>query len=279
MKNKRGITLTNHSARFNVLICFDEKLIREASVLLIGLSECLPNVVLHCITSPKVSKSEKIQMERIAASVEVEIFFYTPKSILGNFTNDDKSQIRFQKLIYNEILPRDLSNLLYLDIDTLPLSDLSDLFEITFVEAFAAVSLDDFVSRKFVRWKNIANAGVILFNNNVWNALNLNLSARDFVAQYNQDTGLFLHSDELVLNRICHGKFHRLPSIYNCTFLQTYTSRYLLRPRELKIIHFIGPQKIWNKGWKSIRYFRFVRIYRSRLRQFLMLREANENSV
>ena len=279
MKNKRGITLTNHSARFNVLICFDEKLIREASVLLIGLSECLPNVVLHCITSPKVSETDKVQMGKIAARLNVEIIFYPPKSILGNFANNDKSQIRFQKLIYNEILPRDLSNLLYLDIDTLPMSDLSNLFEKTFVEAFAAVCLDDFVSRKFVRWRNVANAGVILFNNNVWNALNLNLRAREFMAQYNENTGTLLHSDELVLNRICLGNWHRLPSIYNCSFLQTYTSRYLLRPRELRIVHFIGPQKIWNKGWKSIRYLRFVRIYRSRLRQYLMLCEANEHPV
>ena len=98
MKNKRGITLTNHSARFNVLICFDEKLIREASVLLIGLSECLPNVVLHCITSPEVSEIDKVQMGKVATKLSVEIIFYAPKSILGNFANNDKSQIRFQKL-------------------------------------------------------------------------------------------------------------------------------------------------------------------------------------
>ena len=267
------------SVQQNILICFDEALIQEACVLMTGLADCLSNVVIHCITTPSVSEISKNQMQRVATVLNVKILFYAPKVIVGRFERTDKSLIRFQKLIYNEILPRDLPNLLYLDIDTLPIRNLSDLFEIEFSEAFAAVSLEDFVSRKFERWNSVANAGVILFNHDVWRALNLNLRAREFIAQYNEDSGNLLHSDELVLNKIYYQKWLRLPSFYNCTFLQTYTSRYLFRWKDIRIVHFIGPKKIWNMTWKSIGYLRFLRIYRSRLHRYLALSQATSQHL
>ena len=258
--------LLNEDIR-NVLICFDENLLEEAAVLLAGLAECVPNLNLHCITALNVSQSSKERLLKIASVLQVPIFFYPPKLLEGKFSENDKALIRFQKLIFNEIMPSGLQNLLYLDIDTLPVGNLTELFQLKFNQAFAAVSLEDFISRRFVRWKSVANAGVILFNVSVWNKEKLNQHARNYISKYHKNTGKYLHSDELVLNKIYYAKWFRLSSNYNCTFLQTYTSMKLFQPQKIKIIHFIGPKKIWKASWKSPAYIRFLIIYRSRLRR------------
>jgi lipopolysaccharide biosynthesis glycosyltransferase len=247
--------------------------VQEAGVLMTGLAECVSNLALHCIVSSKVTEPDRAKMERVAGVLNVELFFYDPVPILGKFERSDKSQIRFQKLVHNEILPSNLPKILYLDIDTLPIRDVSSLFELEFPQAFAAVALDDVVSRKFVRWRSVANSGVILFNSKVWNSEELNLRARDFMANYYDNQKSMLDSDELVLNKVYYDRWFRIPSIYNCSFLRTYTSSYLFNPRKIRIVHFIGPEKIWKKDFNSIRYLRFVRIYQSRLRLYNSLLE------
>jgi len=271
-------THTSNSSliRHNVLICFDRALVQEAGVLMTGLTQCISKLTLHCIVSSDVTESDRANMEKVAVALNVELHFYDPIPILGKFENNEKSQIRFQKLVHNEILSVVSLNILYLDIDTLPIGDISALFEMEFPQAFAAVALDDLVSRKFVRWKSVANAGVILFNSRVWGREKLNLQARDFISDYYRNFEKSLASDELVLNKIYYDRWLRIPSIYNCTFLRSYMSSFLFRPGRIKIVHFIGPQKIWKKSWRSVGYLRFVCIYQSRLRLYKTLLEVGD---
>jgi hypothetical protein len=68
---------TPSSIRNHVLICFDEFLVQEAGVLMTGLAECVSNLALHCIVSPKVTEPDRAKMARVTGVLNVQLSFYS----------------------------------------------------------------------------------------------------------------------------------------------------------------------------------------------------------
>jgi lipopolysaccharide biosynthesis glycosyltransferase len=236
--------LTSGSEEKSLLLVFDEKLTEQSKVLLKGIRECLTGPVLvHCIVSTSVDDRQKAELLLLAKKINLQLTLIEEIMPWEKFSSQARSPIAYQKFLW-ELLIKDLPDkLLYLDIDIVPIKNFDELFLLDFKAAFAAVALDDRISKKFKRWSMTANGGTVLFNINKWKIEGLTKSAITFIAS---NTKSNLYAD-LVLNKIYYDKWSKLNPRYNSTYAKTFQLSYLGVKSGISLVHFMGPRKPWKR--------------------------------
>jgi len=170
------------------------------------------------------------------------------------------SKITFARLLIPELLPIEVSRVLYLDADILIANDLTALWEYDLGNAILGAVTDSEASANHRRLQRgvsadyqgmvepgaasptYFNAGVLLINLKRWREEQVSQRALRFIAEY-PDTAL---ADQDALNVVCAGQWAVLGDRWNCQhhdprgYLKTPTDR---RPA---IIHYAGKWKPWN---------------------------------
>ncbi len=162
-----------------------------------------------------------------------------------------------QRLIMAEILPADVSQVVYLDSDLIVIDDICELAVMAGDAPLAAVeNLSPKACRGLgLRRDSYFNAGVLVANLDYWRAHSIQLKLLSYLRD-NQDT--IRHLDQCALNGVFEGKWTRLPQRWNLTvdafraLKHHYDSNCGYSKQELaeaiaspSIIHFIGPKKPW----------------------------------
>ena len=229
----------------SILLVFDEKLTQQSQVLLKGIRECLTGpVVVHCIVSKGVGDRQKAELLQLAGLIKLRLIIIEEISPWEKFASQARSPVAYQKFLW-ELLIKDLpAKLLYLDIDVVPIKNFDELFFFDFREAFAAVALDDKISKRFHRWHMTANGGVVLFNTKTWRTEGLTEIAIKYVSS---STKSELYAD-LVLNKVYYDKWNKLDSKYNSSYAKTFQLSYLKLKDSISLVHFMGPRKPWKKS-------------------------------
>jgi lipopolysaccharide biosynthesis glycosyltransferase len=249
----------------NILLCFDEKLIFQAKVLVQGLSETLScPITVHAIVPEIVLKESAEDLTKFANSVGISFRLYIKAKTFDGMNTGARAEISYQKFVFETMLPSNITHLLYLDIDILPVGNLDSLFDIKFPEAFAGTALDDFRSRRFRRWESVVNGGVQLFNTNVWTSGKYMQKAIEFMTAYQPIESL---TDEIVLNHVLYDEWKRLSSQYNFPYVKIFFLINPIKHSTLKLVHFIGPRKPWTKHWTSPLAYPYLAIYKRRAKR------------
>jgi lipopolysaccharide biosynthesis glycosyltransferase len=259
----------------HVLLCFDFRLLDPAKVLLVGLRETLSGpLFVYCIVDSDVMRVAE-ELISFARNIDITLSCNLTSNFLGSKRTKARAEISYEKYFFERVIPKDIHRLLYLDIDVVPLKKLDYLFELDFVEPFAAVALDDLRSRKFERWESVANAGVILFNVDVWRKMELAKKCSDFMLNFQGDEALY---DELVINHAYYKNWKHLDSKYNTAYSKTIFMVSPISRSKLRIVHFMGPRKPWRRIIFSPFSLMFIQRYRKRLKTVNVLLKIDERA-
>lgn len=133
-------------------------------------------------------------------------------------TKFGNSYATFQKIFVNEIIPKDVDTLLYIDSDTIVMSDLSEIYDISrnMKNPISVVKVPFFaryhemigVSKNSI----YPNCGVILFDLKKWKA---ECCEERIIAYLKDDDKIYRAADQDILSIVLEGEMGVLPPKYN----------------------------------------------------------------
>jgi lipopolysaccharide biosynthesis glycosyltransferase len=248
----------------NILLVFDYRLADAAKILMIGLRECLSgSVVVHCIVDQDTYSSRE-EFLSLAEKIDLSVRIYLESGLFKHLNTKARAKISYEKYLFERCLPDIIEYLLYIDVDVVPVRNFDEIFINNFEQPFAAIALDDFISRKFIRWNSVANSGVVLINTNSWKKHGFDKKSYDFIVKFSNQEDLY---DELVLNFLYYDKWFRLDSRFNTSYIKTFFMLSHKKRSRISLVHFIGPRKPWKKHIFSPLAYRYLRKYRKRARR------------
>jgi len=241
---------------------FDENLIYQSQVLIKGIRECLSGPVsIYCLVSNSVEDRTRLEILNFSKIHDVEVVIVNEFSLWDDFTSQARSYIAYQKFLWELFLPDSVEYLVYLDIDIVPVANFDELFDLKFDAAFAAVALDDFISKRFERWKQVPNGGVNVFNTKKWKQENLTAVTIQYIKTFPRLSEMYA---DLVLGQICGQKWYRLNTKFNSSYVKTFYPSFIYKKKAILLVHFIGPRKPWNTHlFTPFNYF-IIKMYRLR---------------
>lgn len=224
-------------------------------------------VTIHAIAPEALSS----QQDAIAAFVQQQggsIHFYeldvafTQGFALPTHETSYFTLANYYRLFFANLVPQDLQKLLYIDIDTLVVGDLSPLFQLDLGElAIGAVQDVEMHLRTDLGLTNTEdyfNSGVLLINLPQWRKQHVTERACDLILRYPEKVRGWVDQD--ALNLLFQGVWFRLDWRYNV--MNGYIP-YDLPQRQYKqflsdkvIIHFTGTPKPWH--WACENKFRYL---------------------
>jgi lipopolysaccharide biosynthesis glycosyltransferase len=153
------------------------------------------------------------------------------------------SAAAYARLLIPDLLPKTVERVLYLDADTIVVSDLTALWQTDMGEA-AIAAVHDPAATQIEREIGIdvdegsyVNSGVMLMNLVVWRDEELATTAMAFAKRHNPRT-----CDQPSINFACAGKITYVPEEWNFQLIRPRRPDQWLEP---SIIHFSGPKKPW----------------------------------
>ncbi|MBZ9670876.1 glycosyltransferase family 8 protein [Mesorhizobium sp. B2-1-8] len=162
----------------------------------------------------------------------------------------------YARLLIPEILP-DCDKAIYLDADTLVVSDLRDLWSVDLGDNLVAGVVDGFVEQEelddvgLVRDEYI-NSGVLAINLDAWRREGI----ADRIFAKAKETVSSRYLDQTVLNSVSRGRVHYLAREWNF-----FSERYVQSERRLpKVIHYAGSAKPWR--YKRVPFAEVFNSYR-----------------
>lgn len=240
--------------------------------------------IFHIISNDISKKDKKKLQKLIKHNINNKINFYEidDSKIKKLYTNKWPIQIWY-RILLPEILSEDINKVLYLDVDTLIVDELKNIFLINLENKSIAGTLDvgnfsaDTYTRiDYDRSYNYICDGVLLINLKYWREFNLTNKIISWAAE---NSHRLITPEQDAINQVCHNTKVILPLRYNIVPHFFKNSQFYLNcnKEELKaclfspaIIHFTGclPWKgdsqqflcssLWLKLKKDlkIRYFK-----------------------
>lgn len=221
--------------------------------------------IFHIIESDLTEKNQKL-IKNFIEKRNQEVRFYNIDSRIINNTQVYNTpslsyitSIALARLFASDILPKDIDKILYLDADTLVISDISPLYNIELENNFAGLVHDLMPSNYYsiYHFKNgYYNSGVILIDLKKWRDNNL---SKVFEEYYTKNIDKFTYKspkeeyfflvDQDLINIVLDGKILPIHAQWNQQFNNNYKTG---------IIHYIGGD---NKPWKINRSNKLKKIY------------------
>lgn len=248
-KIKKSNYTSKISEKVSIALCIDENLVEHVGVLLYSISVNTSSFVDVYIIHDNLSYSslEKLtELDKSFPTIKINII-----KIPDNIQNQlNKISLEGNKLpvtscyrfILADLLPS-LDRIIYLDVDTLVLRDLTELWRTDLEGKFIGVVKDALinlnVAQKIVsERKSYFNSGMLLMDLNLFRKYDICNDLVDFaidVAEYCE------YGDQDILNYYFIDGYKLLDIKWNC-------GRELLedREKEVGIVHFYGLEKPWN---------------------------------
>jgi lipopolysaccharide biosynthesis glycosyltransferase len=297
----------------HIILCIDEKYAQHAGVTIASIlhNKSSRNPIIFHIVNDGLPPKEYHTLKQICDNYGAAIISHSVNSTgfsklpVGHHI----SKATYYRLIITEILPSSIEKALYLDVDLIVRSDISDLWNTDISAHYAAAILDIGIEEKGAFLRQILgmppqepyfNAGVLLMNVTKWRTESISTKVISFIADNAKD---ILYADQDGLNAILWGKWlpvHPKWNVYRVAFRKYYkwnekrklSNDLLQAVRNPCIVHFTGPLKPWHdsclmpyvseyyfylamtpwKGYQAPRatiHQRF-RKYRQKLRRYVM---------
>ena len=202
---------------FHFAFCFDENYAQYAAVCIrsILLHNSESKIIIH-ILSDGLSEKALQRLYSSTNSFQCELqFHYIDNSNLKNLPLNIWPIQAWYRILLPELLSFDIEKVLYLDCDTLVLSDLSELFAIDLSEyAFAAVEdpqsfFDETYTRcKYPKDLKYLCSGIMLFNLNYWRK---NVIKEELIQYALENKNIIKYPDQDCLNAVCKNSKLILP--------------------------------------------------------------------
>ncbi|WP_235312281.1 glycosyltransferase [Ligilactobacillus salivarius] len=245
-QNKKNGYVNKVPEKISIALCTDENLVKHIGTLLYSVDENTSSFVDTYIIYDNLSKKslkKLTSLNDLLSTVTVHMI-----KVL------DKQQEKLSKILlknnglpvtscYRFILADLLSSLdriIYLDVDTLVLRDLTELWRTDLEGKFIGGVKDKLnVAQKIVsERKTYFNSGMLLMDLNLFRKYDICSDLIDFavdIAEYCE------YGDQDVLNYYFMDSYEFLDTKWNCgrKFLED-------REKEVGIVHFYGLEKLWN---------------------------------
>ena len=250
-QNKKNGYTNKIPEKISIALCTDENLVKHIGTLLYSVDENTSSFVDAYIIYDNLSEKSlkkltalndifstvKVQMVRVPDKQQEKI----NKISLENNGLPVTSCYRF---ILADLLPS-LDRIIYLDIDTLVLGDLTELWRINLEGNFIGATKDALpysnmnASQRFIFEKEMYfNSGVLLIDLNLFRECKISNKLIDFAIN---TVSYCRYGDQDILNYYFSGTLKLLDVIWNCgrEFMDGIEDK-------IKIVHFYGLEKPWN---------------------------------
>lgn len=248
-QNKKNGYVNKVPEKISIALCTDENLVKHIGTLLYSVDENTSSFVDTYIIYDNLSeKSLKklTSLNDILSTVTVHMIKVLDKQqeklskiLLENTGLPVTSCYRF---ILPDLLPS-LDRIIYLDVDTLVLSDLTELWRTDLEGKFIGVAKDELINlngglKIVYERKAYFNSGMLLMDLNLFRKYDICSNLIDFavdIAEYCE------YGDQDILNYYFMDGYKLLDTKWNCgrKFLED-------REKEVGIVHFYGLEKPWN---------------------------------
>ncbi len=252
-QNKKNGYTNKIPEKISIALCTDENLVKHIGTLLYSVDENTSSFVDAYIIYDNLSEKSlkklttlndifstvKVQMVRVPDKQQEKI----NKISLENNGLPVTSCYRF---ILADLLPS-LDRIIYLDIDTLVLGDLTELWRINLEGNFIGATKDILLysdmnasqSQRFIFEKEMYfNSGILLIDLNLFREYKISNKLIDFAIN---TVSYCRYGDQDILNYYFSGTLKLLDVIWNCgrKFMDGIEDK-------IKIVHFYGLEKPWN---------------------------------
>lgn len=257
-QNKKNGYVNKVPEKISVAFCIDENLVDKIGTLIYSISENTSSFVNAYITYDNLSEKslKKLTLlNDILSTVTVHMVRVLDKQQEKlskiSLKNNGLPVTSCYRFILADLLPS-LDRIIYLDVDTLVLSDLTELWRTDLEGKFIGVVKDALinlnVAQKIVsERKSYFNSGMLLMDLNLFREYDICSDLIDFaidVAEYCE------YGDQDILNYYFIDGYKLLDIKWNCG-----RERLEGREKEVGIVHFYGLEKPWNNIVYSF-YFR-----------------------
>lgn len=224
----------------------------------------------------KLTSNDILYLKNILNQFDSKIFFNKiNEQMFSDFPITHKifSKENYYRLLIPEIIKTDF--VLYLDVDTLILNNLSELLS-TNLDNYSLAAVNDFGFHNHLdiilpdKSNYYFNTGVLLLNLKIWRSENLSFKIYDFI-KVNQSIIKFV--DQCSINAIIPYNYLRLDTIYNFQ-LGPFKNKKINNLTNNYIIHFTTNKnltqfvnfnsialKLFFKYLKNTKYFEFNQLY------------------
>lgn len=267
--------MQHHQFHIHVAIAFDEGYVTPVYVFLTSLfaNNAVNKVTVHAIATG-VPDSAKEELQQFARKHQAEVIFYTiGPELTADFPLPDRpgayiTLATYYRLFFPQLIDQSIPRLIYIDVDTLIVGNLADLYNQPLNgKVIAAIAEGEMEPRPDIEFPNLAdyfNAGVLLMDLAEWRAQDITKQALNIIATYGER---LKYHDQDALNLVFRGNWQRADPRFN--LMKAYiphdlshraSSDYL---RDKVIIHYNGALKPWHRACEN----RFRYLYQKYLQQ------------
>lgn len=240
----------------NILYCFDENYNIQALASMISLldkvSEPINIYIIHKNKKTFIEKSKKVESHPNIKSLNV----YDFENKISNFPNISKSHVSeatYYRLFIEDVIPKSVKNLLYLDCDIICVKDPLEIMHNNFTnlsnlnktigvvfEEFPEEEQDDIKDRLNIDIRKYFNAGVMFINLNSWRNSDVPSKSLEIINNMGSELKYW---DQDILNQIFNEDLYKVENELN--FILDIQDN-LTIPQETIFIHYAGSFKPWT---------------------------------
>jgi lipopolysaccharide biosynthesis glycosyltransferase len=257
------------SKEVHIAISFDQGYVTFVYVLLtsVFLNNSGNTMVVHAL-APDVLKSEYQGLIDFAARHNSRLIFYqlspeaTNNFALPNHEGAYLSLASYYRLFFAQLVPHDLEKLLYIDVDTLVIGNLREIYQSDLQgHVIGAVKEGEMPPRPELGITNMDdyfNAGVLLIDLPKWREQEITKKASYLAVHYPEKVREY--ADQDALNMVFCGEWQRLSPRFN--LMKAYIPHDLPKQEFARfladkvLIHYNGPLKPWHRA--SDNRFRYL---------------------
>ena len=259
MSNKEVFSLktvdeNKRSKEYNIILCSDNRLVNQIYVLIYSIYKNCKKKSIIWILQNSYTEDQKKELLIFGEKLGIKINLIDVDK--KDFLNFNVKRLPVETYFYlnaHNILPNNVHRALVIDIDTIILKDIDDLYNIDFGNKYI-VAGNEYEHIKYSDYLKIIQGSKVIETGNVYNTENCfnsgvillnfdkmreeNISIKDFKKVVKEsDIGGFFH-DQLVINRFMRGNIKIFPRLfYNCSSINVNTYRNLFKQNDKTSIH------------------------------------------
>lgn len=236
-------------------------------------------IIIHCIATGLTIK-QLSTINQYLESNEILINYYEINNKLTSkfYIHNTKSftMAAYYRLFFPQLIDKDIDRLLYIDIDTLVLKDLTNLYSTNLEDMVLGAVYDNYVKTQpligIIEENQYFNSGVLLIDCQKWRDQNITQKCVEYLLEYPKN---ILFVDQCVLNAVIQNNYKKLNKNNNMmySYLPTKSTKNEMAEvlSNITILHFT-----LQKPWKMMCKNPFRNLYRLYLKNSPM---KNENIV
>lgn len=238
----------------NIAIAFDNNYLKQFHALVASIirNTTANNVVYLHVIAPDIESADASEIKGyLTCGIRDIIFYDIDSDVIKEFVlSNTWTHAVYYRLFFPLIVPNGIKRLLYLDCDTLVLSDLSELFCEELGDYPVGAVYDNYVRKQallgITEDGQYFNSGVLLIDTTLWRTQQISERAFDYLNNYPER---ILYVDQCALNAVLYNNWKKLPFRYNTlyTYLPNGSSlRDLMRFISDKVIIHFTLERPWH---------------------------------